>query len=343
VESAADVDEAQHVRAAKADLVKAEKAFAGVHQDYEKWEKGKKMLSVDDLNILKRSHEDLAQRVDALKAHKARQMELRAEAAEPAPTTNKVLRTPSSAGAGKAGPKSVHGGGPAIRTLGTSAPSAKPKTAPAGYPAPSAAALRQAQVVAQVRAEAEASAPQQTEPKPARGRPKVGDEEEQVVLSYECTVLAVKEVARISQDDARAMAASSKEYRKHFDTETWERIKERSQAIERERKEKEKEMEKKKQAAALARAEARQAGPAAAVPQAKAQVAKAKPKPKAPPPSAAVAQPKPKGDPGIQAKIRKQQALLSGMEHGSAFSGMAALASSDDEEEVAGGWTVASR
>ena len=236
----------------------------GAAKEYEKWEKGKKMLAVDELNKLKRSHQELQDRVSAAKAWVETQYSRRAGASAAAPEALKkgpsaataavVSGAASGTGRGKAaGPKAsgpavggVRGGGPAVRT--------GPRPGGGGYasaPAVPAAALRQAQLASQLRtedfqaaAEVEAMAPR---PRPPPRR----EEGPPVVLSYSCTVAAVAEHLGISEDKARDLADSSSGFAKHLQGEAWARVQERSLAIEKEKKEAEKEKEKRRQEKAL--------------------------------------------------------------------------------------------
>eukprot|EP00930_Biecheleria_cincta_P029911 TRINITY_DN20751_c0_g1_i1.p1 TRINITY_DN20751_c0_g1~~TRINITY_DN20751_c0_g1_i1.p1 ORF type:complete len:454 (+),score=113.58 TRINITY_DN20751_c0_g1_i1:31-1362(+) len=278
IQTASSIDEPAHVSRAKKDVAKAEKAFEEVSKKYEKWEKGKQMLNVDEIKTLKRAYEEGTKKIEKAKALVEEQLTLRAESAA-APLKDEpergsaAMAVDNRAGRGKGGGK---GGGranaPAVSVrAGVSAGGGYPQPATGG---PSAAAIRQAQMAAQVRAEAQAvqSSPAPApKPRPTPSRPK--QEEDVAVLSYACTCTAVAEHLRITADQARDLAESAKEFARHFDAATWELVKERSIAIEKANLDKQREKEKKKQAAALAKATEREtaavAGLAAAKPAAK--------------------------------------------------------------------------
>eukprot|EP00913_Durusdinium_trenchii_P034198 g32005.t1 len=64
LQGAASKEDPAHVRRARQDLAKAEKAFEEATKNYERWEKGKKMFSVDEIKALKRAFEEGKQKVE---------------------------------------------------------------------------------------------------------------------------------------------------------------------------------------------------------------------------------------------------------------------------------------
>jgi len=331
VQSAPAKEEPDHIKKAKAVVTRAEKDFEPVNKEYEKWEKGKKMLSPDELNKLKRSQGDLQKRMQVAKDFVAEQLKRRADAAAATPAALAKAPTAAVAARPSAAPRSS---GPPVN------PGVR-RTNPGGYPAQAVApsAMRQAQVVAQVRSDAAeawgapqaaASAPAATQRRPAPAKPR--EDQPAPVLSYSCTCAAVAQVLGIKVSAAEDLASSSKEFAEHLSAEQWERVQERSVAIEKERKEKQREAEKKKQANALARRDAKEMKempiPAAKAPTARGVVAKAPPTgaPRAPKPKLA-----PKGPGGLNA-------LATGNNFG-AFGGGAD--SSDDD--TGGFWTTVGR
>eukprot|EP00435_Cladocopium_sp_Y103_P025604 s2389_g6.t1 len=145
VEGAQAKEDPAHVRRARQDLVKAEKAFEEATKNYERWEKGKKMFSVDEIKALKRNYEEGKQKVDKARMLVDQQQQRRATAAV-APLSEEKERgaaaVATEARIAKAKAKSV-----------AKVPSpAVSKASPAvgGYPKqPPPAALRQAQMAAQ--------------------------------------------------------------------------------------------------------------------------------------------------------------------------------------------------
>mmetsp|Transcript_98220 Transcript_98220/g.194563 ORF Transcript_98220/g.194563 Transcript_98220/m.194563 type:complete len:463 (+) Transcript_98220:70-1458(+) len=274
VQEAPNRDDSPHVAGAKVHLNRAQKEFDQINKDYEKWEKGKKMLGVDELKEMKRTHEDQKKKLEAAKEFVQLQLEKRRECAAPLPA---ALQGGGSSGSGSsaaarargsAGPGIVRGGGPAVRTTGMPS-GGKGGSGKGGYPSGPAAmgseAMRQAQLASQIRAEiwaAEAPPPEPVAAAPPRPRPqkqRAEEPQDQPVLSYACTVAAVAEICGISQEEARNMAATSLDFVEQLEEDAWGLVKERSLAIEKERAEKQKEAEKKKTANALARKEARDA------------------------------------------------------------------------------------
>ncbi|CAL1141508.1 unnamed protein product [Cladocopium goreaui] len=81
VEGAQAKEEPAHVRRARQDLVKAEKALEEATKNYERWEKGKKMFSVDEIKVLKRNYEEGKQKVDKARMLVDQQQQRRATAA----------------------------------------------------------------------------------------------------------------------------------------------------------------------------------------------------------------------------------------------------------------------
>mmetsp|Transcript_96845 Transcript_96845/g.172344 ORF Transcript_96845/g.172344 Transcript_96845/m.172344 type:complete len:445 (+) Transcript_96845:23-1357(+) len=309
VEAAASKDEPAHVRKAKQDVAKAEKAFEEVSKNYERWEKGKKMLSVDEIKVLKRSYEDGQKKIEKARSLVEQQQCLRVRSAAAPLTEEKergsaamAVEARANRGRGSAGKGGGRGAAPAV-SMRVAAAAGYPMPASAPQPAagPSAAALRQAQLAAQVRAEAEAEATTAA-PRP-RPQPRPKQPEDGPVLSYACTVKAVSEVLGIKEAAARELAESSKEFAQHFDAATWETVQERSIAIEKANREKQREAEKRKQAAALAKATEKES---AAVTGAGA-VPKAAPKAAAPkaPPGAGASAPAPKPKPKAKTAAKK--------------------------------------
>eukprot|EP00933_Yihiella_yeosuensis_P061011 TRINITY_DN63831_c0_g1_i1.p1 TRINITY_DN63831_c0_g1~~TRINITY_DN63831_c0_g1_i1.p1 ORF type:complete len:466 (-),score=152.30 TRINITY_DN63831_c0_g1_i1:78-1475(-) len=259
VEAASSKEEYAHVRKAKAAVDAAQKAHEAVSKDYEKWEKGKKMLSVDEVKTLKRSYEDGQKKIDKARSFIEEQMWRRAEAAA-APQKAEAERGAAAmvvdkrlgTGRGKGGGKTSN---PTVKTVQGGMTVARGGGGYAAAPAaqPSSAQVRQAQIAAQVRAEADAEAAAAAAA-PARPRPQPKKQpEETVVLSYACTCQAVAEHLKIKEAKARDMAESAKEFAQHFDPETWSSIQERSVAIEKENREKQKEQERLKKERALAK------------------------------------------------------------------------------------------
>ncbi|CAJ1385894.1 unnamed protein product [Effrenium voratum] len=247
VETATSKDDPPHLRRAKADLSKAEKAFEEISKNYERWEKGKKMLSVDEIKVLKRSYEEGKQKMEKAKELLQEQQLRRAEAAV-APLQEEKER----------GAAAVAMEAKLARAAKAKASRAPPATSKAqGYPAPKQmAGLRQAQLAAQVRAEAmeeRAPAPAPA-PAPVRRAPPRESPVEAPVLSYACTCTAVAEHLGVSEAKARDLAMSSAEFAVHFDPETWQAIQDRSLAIEKANREKQRELERRKQERALAKA-----------------------------------------------------------------------------------------
>ncbi|CAE8699122.1 unnamed protein product, partial [Polarella glacialis] len=278
VEAATSREEPAHVKKAKQAVAAAEKAFETVSKNYESWEKGKKMLSVDDLKILKRSYDDGKKKVDNVRSFVDQQLALRSENAA-APLKVEAERGAAAmnvdaATRTKAGKGTSNKANPTVRVapaVVTPNNNPRPSGGGGGYPsaaaapAPNAAALRQAQLSAQVRlaAEADAAEAASARPRPAIYRPTHKPEEPARVLSYACTCMAVAEQLGIKEAKAKEMAESSKEFAAHFDAATWENIQIRSLAIEKANREKAKENEKRKQLAALARVTEVQASAAA--------------------------------------------------------------------------------
>lgn len=330
VQAAASAEGPAHVEKARALVSRAEKDFEDIHKSYEKWEKGKQMLSVDELKVMKRSHDEAQHRLDGAKAFYELQVELRPEAAATPPASLLAQAARSGAGsaaaagragkaAAKAGPAAVRGGGPAVRTLGAAGAAAS------GYPA--AGALRQAQLVAAVRAEAAAELPAEApRPRPAP-RPKVV-EGPGPVLSYACTCAAVAEQLGISADEARELASSSSEFGEKLGLapEAWAWVQERSLAIEREQREKQKEAEKRKQEAAKARRDKEVQKAEAVASAAAAPKAAAKPVPGAVAKAPAAAKAKAKAKAPAAPKVQ----VLEGLAGGNRFGG---FESSDEEQD----------
>lgn len=251
VTSASSADEPAHVKKAKDAVKRADKEYEEAHKIYEKWEKGKQMYkSVDELNAMKKRHED------ALKGREITKERVEVEL---------CLKKGSGAGPVWSGPavSKVAAAKPKTRTI---AVNPGVRVGSGGYSAPKAAApssaqLRSAQVAADLRREAEEAeasrwqAQQDAPAPPPRPRnPPKQKEEPPVVLSYKCTVKAVAEKLKISENEARGLAGSSAEFKSNLDPEAWQWVQERSLKIEAEEKQKERDAEKRKQANALARA-----------------------------------------------------------------------------------------
>jgi len=345
--AAPTADEPAHVTKARAELAKFEHGFSAIHKEYDRWEKGKNMLSVEELTSLKRSHGEAQRRVEISRDFVEQQLERRPAAAATLPSAlaaaSATSGNASAGGRGKAAAKSsrgaVRGGGPATRPLGGGY-SAVGRGAGGNVSstAPSTAALRQAEVAAQIRAEADAAAAEAAAAAAAPPRqrpPRVSlqaamQEAEGPVLSYSCTCRAVAEHLGIKEVEARALAASCGEFAASFDHETWERIQQRSLAIEKAQREEQREKEKRKQAAALAKAMDSQGGgggaplPGKAAPKASSKAAT---------PGAPKAKPKPKPD----AAPKKGQ--LAGLSHMNRFGGLDSESSGED----GGAWTQVRR
>lgn len=327
VQAASAAEDPGHVRKAKTELAKAESEFEVINKDYERWEKGKNMLLVDELNSLKRSHRELSQRLEVARTYIASQLERCAEAAAPPPAaltrTSPSVAASVAAARGKGVPKApnaVRGGGPAVRTAGAT-------SRPGGYPTLSAGAIRQAQVAAQVRAEVEEAslaAAQEALPRP-RPQPRARPAEAGPVLSYSCTCAAVAEHLGIKEDQAKAMASSSSEFSPHFTPDVWTKIQDRSLAIERAQREQKREAEKRKTAAVLAKVAEKQSAPVVQAP------AKAGGRP------AALAGKAPAAAPKAKPKAVPAKNPLSSMAGGNRFGGMNDDDSEDDE------WTSVKR
>eukprot|EP00927_Polykrikos_kofoidii_P077762 TRINITY_DN74677_c0_g1_i1.p1 TRINITY_DN74677_c0_g1~~TRINITY_DN74677_c0_g1_i1.p1 ORF type:complete len:460 (+),score=117.71 TRINITY_DN74677_c0_g1_i1:66-1445(+) len=274
VQEASAKDDPAHVTRAKAMLARTEKDFEEIHKSYHKWEKGKQMLSVDELKILKKNHETQKQRVEAATAFVETQYSRCPEAAAETPAiltaTSRVAPAASvSRGAqqGGGGKGAVRGGGPAARVggggggYGGGGSSGVSGGGGGGGSYPNANAVRQAMVAAQVRDELVAeTAFVESVPKPPppqrqlQQRVREVTEDSGPILSYACTCSAVAEHLGLTEKQVRDLGSSSSEFRERFDPETWERIKERSLAIEKHQREVQREKEKQKKDAALARA-----------------------------------------------------------------------------------------
>lgn len=179
---------------------------------------------------------------------------------------------------------------------------------------------------------------------PARPRaPRPREEDNGPILSYSCTCAAVAEVFRISEKKAAELADSSAEFSEHLTDEQWERVKERSVAIEKERKEQQRQKEKNKQAAALARISGSDGMVAAPPPQAAAAPAAAKAASRAPPGAVAAKAP-PQGVPKSKAKaaasVPGKAGGLKGLANGNRFGGLDGNDSSGEEDD---GWTSVRR
>lgn len=280
------------------------------------------------LNKLKRSHEDLKQKVEAARLFVELQLERRPEAAADPPAALGPARGAVAVATAKIAAKATggRGGGPGVRTAGVAAGGG-------GYSAPPPAAIRQAQIVAQVRSEVEA--PQAAPAPRPRPQPKAKPEEEQVVLSYGCTVQAVAEIRKITQDQARDLASCSREFAEHLSPQEWEAVKERSVAIEKAQKEQQREAERKKQERLLAKATEKQLMTAHTAATAKPAVRPAQPTVKAAAPAAGAA---PASKAKAKAKSVMPKAGLESLATGNRFGGFA-----DDSDDDGGGWTMARR
>lgn len=357
VQEAPNRDESSHVASAKKHLSSAQKDFDAINKDYEKWEKGKKMLGVDELKEMKRTHDEQRKRLEAAKEFVQLQLERRRECAAPLPA---ALQGGGSSGSGSsaaarargaAGPGIVRGGGPAVRTTGTPS-GGKGGSGKGGYPAAMGSeAMRQAQLASQIRAEiwaAETPAPQPVAAAPPKPRPQKQRPEEpqdQPVLSYACTVAAVKEICGISEEQAKSMAATSLDFMEQLEDDAWALVKERSLAIEKDRRDKQREAEKKKMANALARKEARDAKERGdAAPTTPAQPLR--PLPGRPPGPTAKAAPHGVAPTNGQAKSKAKakaaspkKGSLDSLAHGNRFGGLDSNSSDDDD----GAWTKVKR
>jgi len=254
VEGAQSKEDPAHVRRAKQDLTKAEKAFEEATKNYERWEKGKKMFSVDEIKVLKRNYEEGKQKVEKARVLVEEQQQRRAVAAV-APLSEEKER----GAAAVATEARIARSSAKASALKVTNPAMSNKATPAvgGYPKqPPPAALRQAQVAAQVRAEAATPVVQVEEVRvaPPRAAPRPRPvQQDAPVLSYACTCTAVAEHMGISEAQARELAESAGEFQRCFDPEVWEVVQERSLAIEKANREKLREAEKRKQQKALAK------------------------------------------------------------------------------------------
>ncbi|CAK0856475.1 unnamed protein product [Prorocentrum cordatum] len=334
VSEAASAEEPPHVQRARADLKRAEKDFAEVNKKFEKWDKGKQMLSIDEIKSLKRSHEEAQKRLDAARSFVEEQLARRAEAAAERPKALEAKVSRPVPVEFRPGPPKAAGRGPA--------PAVHVRPAAGGgggYPAP--AALRQGWVAAEVRAELaaelvaeDAGRPRPKPPPAAVARPRParpsGGEEDGPVLSFGCACRAVAEYLGIGEGDARAMAESSKDFQAKLDAQGWEWVQERAVAIEKADREEQREKEKRRQAAAVARNTAKTGGsaPAAVAPPARA---------------AAAAAPK---VPGAKGKAKPKPAAaknsgLAGLAGANRFGGLGG--DDDSDEDGGGGWSTVRR
>lgn len=327
VEGAQAKEEPAHVRRARQDLVKAEKALEEATKNYERWEKGKKMFSVDEIKVLKRNYEEGKQKADKARMLVDQQQQRRATAAV-APLSEEKER-----GAAAVATEARIAKAKAKSTVKVPSPAVSKASPVGGYPKqPPPAALRQAQMAAQVRAEAQAPPVEEPQVAPARARPapRAPVLQDAPVLSYACTCTAVAEHIGITEAQARELAENAGDFARHFEPEDWQLVQERSLAIEKANREKQREAEKRKQQKALAKVTQVESSVANAA----AATAKPKASPQAVDPikfrdPAAKPKPKPKAK-GAQAPITKLSVA-------NRFGGME---DSDDEEE---GWSTVKR
>lgn len=329
VEKSASAEEPAHVRKARDAVKRAEKEYDAVHKQYDKWDKGKQILDIDQIKVLKRTHDDLAKHYEASKAYLADQLARRPEAAGSGPPRLPTATTAALAnesGKAKHAPGAVRGGGPAVRVsqAGRGAGGRAPVAAAAvgGYPSAGRGSSA-AWVVPEV---------QDPEPAPAlpakpRPPPKPKNEEPALVLSFACVCKAVSEHLGVKEKQVHDMGSSTAEIQQHFDRQTWDDIAQRSVAIEKEEREKKKNAEKKKAAAALAKITEKQghvssaSAPAVSVPGAAAPSSKA-----------SGVQAKPKAKP---APMPKKAGNLAGLAQSNRFGGF----EDDDDDDEGGGWT----
>mmetsp|Transcript_11357 Transcript_11357/g.17104 ORF Transcript_11357/g.17104 Transcript_11357/m.17104 type:complete len:452 (+) Transcript_11357:166-1521(+) len=345
VKAASNAEEPQHVRKARTEQAKAQQDFDTVHKEFEKWEKGKKMLKVDELNKLKRAHDDASKRLEAATSLIEDQLCRRAEAAAALPSVLSGARPSLAAGGpSKAKAPTARVSNPTVRK----APSAA-AAATGGYPGPSSAAMRQAQAAAQVRQEVAMAMEAPVQPKappmaPARPRPQKVEEEPEVILSYACTCSAVAELLGIKEKQAAELAERAKDFKEHLPPDLWQQVQKRSLEIEKEKKDKAKEAERRKQEKALAKVSGVSSvpmAPTAAAAAASGGGASAKGKlGTAPPPPKAKGKAKPKGAPPPVANLK---ALATN----NRFGGMMAGDDSSDDDAGGGGggdgWTTVKR
>lgn len=239
--AAPTVDEPAHVLKARQAIKHLEKAYKEAHETHEKWEKGRITFpSVSELTAMKKRHDDAKKALDAANAHLKEQLLLReGDGGLPAAV---VAATKAAA---KAKPKPGAPPPPTVRSAPATA-----KVAAAGYPsaarpkAPSNPVTRQA-------------APMAVPPDPPQPpvvhrapRPRA---EEPPVLSYACTLRALKELCGVSADQARELSSTANGFQDHLEEDAWEAVVRRALDLEKEQKEKEKQKERIRKEKALER------------------------------------------------------------------------------------------
>lgn len=332
VEGAPGRDAPEHVKKAKEALRKAQQASKEITETHEKWARGKLMFKTnDELKAMQQKFEDTQKCLEATELYVEEMTQRKRDNGSGPPR----LPAASTASAPKAKAKSSTASrDPARHTAG-------PTSRSPGYPGPpqgaNFAALRQAELVAEVRACAEADMRAETKapraPNPARG-PRAVEEEPQVVLSYSCTCRAVAEVLGITINEARDLAESSNEFRRHLEPADWETVKARSIALEKEQKAQQIEKEKKKSEKAVAKITDQQAplyaktdyitSPASVRKAPSSAVGKAVVAPKAKAPPKGVAAPK--------------KSSLRGLTQANRFGGF-----DSDSDDDGGGWSAVAR
>lgn len=327
VEQAAGRDAPEHVKRGKDALARVKRESKDINETYAKWEKGKVMFKTnDELKAMQKQHADMEKCLEATQTFVDDMLKLARSDARPPPLPVQG----SSAARPKAKTAAARMADPTVRVAaggggGGGYPGAKARSTPSAMV--SNAALRQAQLAAELRvvdAEPDWAAEVPRAPKPPRVKQ---EEPDTVVLSYSCTCKAVSEICGISLDKAKDLAESSRDFQKHLNPSDWTLVRERSLAIEKENKEREREKEQMKKDRAQnklteklgqtlsAAATVQISSNRSAVPVAKSAGVKPKPAPKKPPP-----------------KIKSDLAQKT------AFSGM--QSDSDDDD---GGWSKVGR
>lgn len=327
VDSAPGRDEPDHVKKAKDALKKAKQASKEITETHEKWARGKLMFKTnDELKAMQQKFEDTQKCLEATQLY-IEEMTLLKRDTGPGPP--RLPAASSNVSAPRAKAKSTASRDPTVHTAG-------PMSRSSGYPGPkqppNIAALRQAEISAELRACAEADAQMLAPkaPKPSRA-PKV-EEEPQVVLSYSCTCKAVAEVVGITVNAARDMAESSNDFKRHLSHDDWEAVKARSVAIEKEQKMQEREKEQRKSEKAVARITDQQAPSYAKSDYVVAPASKGKA------PSVAVGKAAPKAKPPPKVAVAPKKAPLKGLAGANRFGGF----ESDDDDD-GDGWTTVGR
>jgi len=270
VESAPSKDEPAHVKRARDALKRVQREYKDAREIYEKWERGKMMFKTnDELKAMQKNHDDLKKCLEATTGFIDEMLSLKcSDARPPALPGGQVAPRPKAKGGSVRAVKldpAVHvgdGGYPGYPNV-------------RNYPNSSSAVMRNAQMIAEVRAEnlgahgaslgpydllqdawqpeVAAMVPPSKPSKPPKVKEQPAEDTETVVLSYTCACKAVAEICGISVDKARDMAESSSDFKRHLSYDQWEQVKERATAIEKEQKEFERLKEQRKKDNALAK------------------------------------------------------------------------------------------